>query len=111
MQYTATPTRAIYPIFPSIDTIKSSNTLFRTAAAVVADIDGDTDEHAGSENNPIMYFHELAARVACTDVPELLRAVRYTEGRVEEYIGERRRSAEEGRGGEAPADSGDVYTQ
>lgn len=75
---TSTSNSSTYPIFPSVDALTSSNQFF----------DDDL------ENNPIVYFHELAARVACTDLKGLVRAVRYTEGKIEAWIDRRRREVE-----------------
>lgn len=79
---------SVYPIFPSVEVLISTNELFDKPVESTTD-----NENSGAiTNNPILFVHELAAKVACTDLKTLMRAVRYTEGKIESLIEKRRRA-------------------
>lgn len=73
-EYSREHNRPRYPIFPSVDALYVTDSFFN-----------------GRDNNPIVFFHDLAAKIACTDLKGLLAAVRYTEGKMERWVQERYR--------------------
>jgi len=70
------PSPPQYPIFPSPKTLHLTAALFNNDAS----------------KNPIISFHERAAELACLDLKRLLRAVRYTEKRLEAWHDRQRRA-------------------
>jgi len=70
-----TTTSTSYQVFPTIESLEATNSIFE----------------GGADKNPVLYFHEQAADVACVDLKSLVSAVRYTERRLERWVGDRRR--------------------
>lgn len=72
---TSAPSTPAYPIFSSVEILRSTDTFFKAS--------NDEDEGV---SNPIVFFYELAAKFACTDLKTLVKAVRYTEAQLEKWI-------------------------
>ena len=73
--------------------------------ANVADIEALT---ANKEENAVLYFHEKVAELACLELKGLLRAVRYTERKLERWIDDKRREEVFGAGDMIDEDEMDV---
>lgn len=85
------PSTPHYPIFLNLHTLHLTTTFFTSDAS----------------KNPIISFHERAAELACLDLKRLLRAVRYTEKRLEAWHDRQRRSEVLPPVGEGGGTSGD----
>lgn len=73
------PSTSQYLIFPKPHNLYATNTFFNEDAS----------------KNYIVSFHERAAELACLDTKRLLRAIRYTEKRLEAWHDRRRRAESE----------------
>lgn len=81
-------TRNAYLVFPSLESLEATNSFFS----------GEV------EKNPVLYFYEKAADVACVDLERLVRAVRYTERKLEKWVEAKRRDEVFGEGQEEEAE-------
>ena len=70
-----------YPIFSTKDSLS-----FKSPRA-----ERETEDEGANDSNAALYFHERAAELVCLDLNRLLKAVRYTERRLERLIEQKKR--------------------
>lgn len=70
-----------YPIFSTADSLSFTS----------PQSEGDNEDEGANDSNAALYFHERAAELVCLDLNRLLKAVRYTERRLEKLVEQKKR--------------------